>query len=63
MAEKFVLFYKYRYAVKCTYMRQDLLYADPEIHQTNQCCGSASIIMRIRDPKIVHMDPGPDPQD
>ena len=27
-----------------------------------QCCGSASIIMRIRirDPKNVHMDPDPD---
>ena len=29
-----------------------------------QCCGSASIIMRIRirDPKNVHMDPDPDPR-
>ena len=28
-----------------------------------QCCGSASIIMRIRirDSKNVHMDPNPDP--
>ena len=29
-----------------------------------QCCGSASIIIRIRiqDPKNVHMDPDPDPR-
>ena len=27
-----------------------------------QCCGSASIIMRILDPKDVHMDPDPDPR-
>ena len=29
-----------------------------------QCCGSASIFMRIRiqDPKNVHMDPDPDPR-
>ena len=26
-----------------------------------QCCGSASIIMRIRDPKNVQMDPDADP--
>ena len=30
----------------------------------NQCCGSASVFMRIRiqDPKNVHMDPDPDPR-